>query len=131
MGYRPTEGEKAKVRYRFYGQDSVVLSSNVGEGLVVKAEIERAANDSMRIRTGDFELVRKVALGDTKLQATHRSEALVRLYRGKFDRGEVMNVLEVVAKDADKGLAETASQLLHYLKHGEPMWLNKLMQHSP
>jgi hypothetical protein len=130
-GYRPSEGEKAKVRYRLYGQDSVVLSSNVGEGLVVKAELERAANDEMTVRTGDFEFVRKVALGETKLQTNHRREALGRLYTGEFDRREVSKVLDVVAKDPDKALARQASLLLHHLKHGEPMWLHNLKQSLP
>jgi len=127
-GYRPSAGEQAKVRYRFYGQESIVFGSNVGKGLVVKAEVERAADDAMTIRTGDFEFVREVALGETKLQTKNRWDAVTRLYIGKFDRREVMKVLDVVAKDPDQELADRASLLLGYLKHGEPEYLLDLLK---
>ncbi len=118
QGYRPATGKKMKVRYRFYGQETPA-ASNVGEGLVEQADVERAANDKMTVLTGDFDFVRKIALGENNETAPRRHDALVRLYRGKFDARQVEPVLKVVAKDNNEFLARSATRLLAMLKERE------------
>lgn len=114
-GYRPTQGNKAKVRYRFYGHNGAI-ASNAGEGLVDPAEVERAATDTMTIRCGSFDFLRRVALGRIEKMASHRFTAIWQLCNGEFDRREVENVLEAVAKDENEKLAGEASDLLRRLK---------------
>ncbi len=65
-GYQPKKGSKSKVRFSFYHQ-KIQLSSNAGDALVSKRDVDLASRDALRIRAGDFEFVSRVALGEVRL----------------------------------------------------------------
>lgn len=62
-GYQPINGVGQTVRYRIHKQ-SFVAVSNIGQGVVAEADVQRAANDTMAVNDGDLEFVARIALGD-------------------------------------------------------------------
>ena len=62
LGYQPTDGEPATIRYRMY-TESVHLVSNAGPGRVQSADIIAARRDRVALRFGSFDIVRDLALG--------------------------------------------------------------------
>jgi hypothetical protein len=66
-GYQPTNRIKYQIRFSLHQQD-LELSSNIGTGFVAPRDIDRASHDAMAVREGSFEFVRKLALGELKLE---------------------------------------------------------------
>ncbi len=121
-GFAPKAGAKAKVRYRFYDQVAVAVASNTAEALIDEKEVQQAADDSMALRTGNFEYIEKVLLGKAKPNEDRRQEALWHMVNGRYDHDKVGDQLEVLTKDADVRLAGDAKGLLvhHRKKKGDP-----------
>jgi len=122
FGLLSKEGIKVRVRYSFYLQD-VRASSNSGEAFINKKEVERAANDALAVYSGNFEFVKKVALGEITLkdEMDHRNndlriDAIWHLARGVFDQAEAEKVLERIAQGADKKYAPNAKEALEILR---------------
>jgi hypothetical protein len=136
-GYAPDEGTKSKVRYSFY-QQKFKVSSNHGDGLVSKAEIERAATDVLAAKTktfdfgGDFDFARRIATGAIRREAKGqkledqtigdvdwRAAAIDRLGSGVFDRQRSVEVLQSIAAGDDQVYADRAKQAMKRLRDAE------------
>lgn len=50
-GFQPINGTPSTIRYELYSQD-IALSSNIGFGVVLESDIERASSDAMSLREG-------------------------------------------------------------------------------
>lgn len=118
-GYQPAQGESAAVRFRFYGD--LDLASNVGQGLIRREDVQRAENDAMAVRRGDFAFVSSVARGERILQNTMdhlrnlRSVAILELGQGRFDRAKSEEVLREIVASKDEPYGQLAQVQLNAL----------------
>jgi hypothetical protein len=115
-GYQPQEGKRQKVRYSLYGQ-RIQPTSNAGMGIASAVDIEKASHDQMRVKTGDFEFVRDVAL-ENQLQRYPglRVTAIMALLSDKFEADKSEQVLaEVVRKSPS--MAEPIKAMRWMVEH--------------
>jgi hypothetical protein len=121
IGYQPSEGEPAEIRFRLYS-DNPDLASNVGRGVISVKDIQVAAIDDLAIRTGDFALVSAVARGTlssgelTNSFPASRYKAMWILADDKFDRAESEKVLVEIAKSKEERYSGMAKDLLRKLR---------------
>lgn len=66
----------------------------------------------MAVQTGDFEFVRRVAVGETNSSPERRVRAVRWRCNGGFDPAGVERAVEAVSRDPDPKLAEDAGRLL-------------------